>query len=166
LSLFGTTGGGGAGGGGTVYSVSGSVTGGPFRFVQSAGKVGQTVEILGQGLTSKTQVYFVSPLVGGVVEAKFKAISDTYLTATVPNGSEADAVTVQTASGQLTSNVPFLVEPQISSITPTIGPAGTAVIIAGKCLTQTSAVSFNSVKATSFYVESDGYVTTNVRPGC
>jgi len=78
----------------------------PFvSFVRNRGKVGQTVGILGQGLTDTTSVSF-----GGVIAA-FKIRSDTYLTATVPDGASSGYVTVITPTASLKSNVPFQVLP-------------------------------------------------------
>jgi uncharacterized repeat protein (TIGR03803 family) len=77
---------------------------GPFvAFVQSAGQVGQTAQILGQALTGTTAVSFNG------LAASFTVKSDTFLTATVPPGATTGYVTVTTPSGVLTSNVPFRV---------------------------------------------------------
>jgi len=87
---------------GTVFTISTGLK--PFvGFVQSSGKVGQTVGILGQGLLSATNVSF------GKIKAAFNIQSDTYLTATVPTGAKSGYVTVTTASASLKSNVPFRV---------------------------------------------------------
>jgi uncharacterized repeat protein (TIGR03803 family) len=66
------------------------------------GKVGSTVEILGQGFKGVTSVSF-----NGTPATTFKATGDTYLTATVPAGATSGYVTVVTASGTLTSNRVF-----------------------------------------------------------
>jgi uncharacterized repeat protein (TIGR03803 family) len=73
--FFGTTNGGGLYGYGTVYSLD--MTLGPFiTFVRPTGKAGQTVQILGQGLTGTSSVTF-----NGVKATSFKVVSDTYMTA-------------------------------------------------------------------------------------
>ena len=104
-TFYGTTefGGGCVGGGcGTIFSLSTGL--GPFvAFVQKAGKVRQTAEILGQGFTGTTSVSFNG------VSAKFTVQSDTYLTAKVPAGATTGYVAVTTPSGVLKSNVPFQV---------------------------------------------------------
>jgi uncharacterized repeat protein (TIGR03803 family) len=88
--------------GGTIYSLSMGLA--PFvAFVQKAGKIGQTAEILGQGFTGTTNVSFNG------ISANFTVQSETYLTATVPAGATTGYVTVTTPSGTLTSNVPFQV---------------------------------------------------------
>jgi hypothetical protein len=89
---------------GTVFSVGMGL--GPFvAFVQSAGGVGQTAGILGQGFTGTTSVSFNG------TPATFTVASDTFLEATVPVGATTGYVTVTTPSGTLTSNVPFRVIP-------------------------------------------------------
>jgi uncharacterized repeat protein (TIGR03803 family) len=90
--------------GGTIYSLDMGL--GPFvTFISTAGKVGQTGGILGQGFTGTTNVSL-----NGTPES-FTVVSDTYLRATVPVGATTGYVTVTTPSGTLTSNVPFHVIP-------------------------------------------------------
>ena len=66
------------------------------------GKVGETAQILGQGLSGTTSVTF-----NGVAAATFAVVSDTYMTAVVPSGANTGAVVVTTPGGALTSNVSF-----------------------------------------------------------
>jgi uncharacterized repeat protein (TIGR03803 family) len=124
-----------------------------------SGKVGKAVEFLGQGFKGTTSVSF-----GGTV-AKFQIISDTYLTATVPNGATTGSVTVKTAAGTLASNRVFRVTPQILSFNPTRGAVGTNVTITGVSLRQAKKVAFGGVAATSFTVNSDKQVTATVPTG-
>lgn len=78
----------------------------PFvAFVQAYGKVGEAGGILGQGFTGTTSV-----AINGI-SANFKVVSDTYLTATVPQGATTGYVTVTTPAGNLKSNMPFRVIP-------------------------------------------------------
>lgn len=70
-----------------------------------AGQVGKTIEFLGQGFTGTTVVAFNG------TSAKFKIISDTYLTAVVPTGATTGFVTVKTPAGTLKSNKKFRVKP-------------------------------------------------------
>lgn len=87
---------------GTIYQLNMGL--GPFiTFVRAAGKVGQTGGILGQGFIGTTGVSLNG------VPMNFKIVSDTYLTATVPQGATTGYVTVNTPSGVLKSNVPFYV---------------------------------------------------------
>jgi uncharacterized repeat protein (TIGR03803 family) len=103
-NFYGTTNEGGADSVGTVFSISMGF--GPFvRFMRSSGKVEWKVEILGQGFTGTTGVSFDG------TAANFLVHSDTYLTATVPQGATTGFVTVTTPGGRLQSNVVFRVTP-------------------------------------------------------
>jgi uncharacterized repeat protein (TIGR03803 family) len=73
-------------------------------FVQSRpdlAKHGNEVELLAQGLKGTTDVSFNgSP-------ASFNVVSDTFILATVPAEATSGYITVTTATGTLTSNIPF-----------------------------------------------------------
>ena len=100
-NLYGVSSAGGTTSSGTLYSLSYGM--GPFvAFVQPSGKVGKTAQILGQGLTGTTSVTF-----NGVAATTFTVVSDTYMTAVVPNGATTGPVVVETPSGTLTSNKNF-----------------------------------------------------------
>lgn len=89
---------------GVIYSISLGL--GPFvTFVQAAGKVGKTAQILGQGFGRATQVSFNG------IPANFTVKANTFLEATVPPGATTGYVTVTSPTGVLTSNVPFRVLP-------------------------------------------------------
>jgi uncharacterized repeat protein (TIGR03803 family) len=99
-SFYGDSAWGGSDNLGTFYSFSVGLS--PFiRLVSTSGKVGATVEILGQGFTGTTAVSFNG------VAATFHVGSKTYLTATVPTGATNGFVTVTTPSGVLKSNQVF-----------------------------------------------------------
>ncbi len=140
---------------GVFYSLSAGLR--PFvSLLPYSGKVGKTIEILGQGFTSTTTVSFNGTTATPAVK------SGTYLTATVPNGATTGSVRVTTSSGTLTSNKRFRVTPQITSFSPTSGAVGTVVTITGVSLKQTTNVTFGGVKATTFTVNSDMQVTATV----
>jgi uncharacterized repeat protein (TIGR03803 family) len=85
---------------GTFYSLNAGLS--PFvRLVTTSGKVGATVEMLGQGFTGTTAVSFNG------VAATFHVVSQTYLTATVPTGATNGFITVKRPSGVLKSNQVF-----------------------------------------------------------
>jgi uncharacterized repeat protein (TIGR03803 family) len=87
---------------GVVYSLGTGLS--PFvSFVLPAAKAGQTVQILGQGLTGTTDVMFNG------VAASFRVVSDTYMTTVVPPGAISGPVVVTTPAGELTSNPSFTV---------------------------------------------------------
>jgi uncharacterized repeat protein (TIGR03803 family) len=143
---------------GVFYSVNASLK--PFvSLLPYSGKVGATIQFLGQGFTTKTTVSFN----GTAATVKFG--SATYLTATVPNGATTGSVTLTTSGSTLTSNKIFRVTPQIISFKPTSGAVGTAVMITGVSLTQATKVTFGGVKATNFTVNSDTEVTATVPTG-
>ncbi|MGO8795846.1 MAG: choice-of-anchor tandem repeat GloVer-containing protein [Candidatus Sulfotelmatobacter sp.] len=69
----------------------------------AGGKVGQSIIIIGNGLTGSTSVTFNG------VEAAFTVESDTYIKATVPAGAKTGVVSVVTQKGTLNSNPQFVV---------------------------------------------------------
>ena len=161
-TLYGDTDGGGHSIGyppnGVLFSLNVGL--GPFvSLLPYSGKVGKTIEFLGQGFTGTTGVSFNG------TAASFKVVSDTYLTATVPSGAKTGSVTVTTPSGALRSNKTFRVAPQITSFDPPSGPVGTPVTVTGTGLAQTTKVTFGGVKATVFTVNSDTQVTATVPAG-
>jgi uncharacterized repeat protein (TIGR03803 family) len=156
--FYGTSLGFGANGYGTVYNLDMGL--GPFvALVRGSGKVAAIQGILGQGFTGATQV-----AINGLT-ANFSVVSDTYLTATIPNGATTGFVTVTTPSGTLQSNVPFRVLPQLLSFDPPSGPPGTQVTITGVSLMQTLGVGFGDRTPAQFTVNSDTSVTATVPQG-
>ncbi len=138
---------------GSIYSLDLGLS--PFvEAVTYSGKVGNTIEFLGQGFTSSTAVSFNG------TPATRSVKSGTYLTAVVPSGATTGFVTI----GSLQSNKIFRVNPQIKSFTPTSGPVGTVVTITGVSLKQTKEVTLGGRKA-AFTVNSDTQVTTTVPTG-
>jgi len=89
---------------GTIFSLDMGL--GPFvEALTYSGKVGKTIEFLGQGFDKSTTVSFNG------VTAKRSIKSGTYLTAKVPVGATTGYVTITTKSGTLTSNQKFMVIP-------------------------------------------------------
>jgi len=101
--LYGTTAYAGEGPGvGVVFSLSAGL--GAFVEPQpTSGKAGETVKILGDGLTGATSVTFNG------TKAVFTVASGSLITTTVPAGATNGEVEVTTPGGTLSSNVPFLV---------------------------------------------------------
>jgi uncharacterized repeat protein (TIGR03803 family) len=124
-----------------------------------SGKVGNFIELFGQGFSSTSTVSFNG------IAATPTVTSSTYLTAAVPNGATTGFVKVTTSGGTLTSNKKFRVTPQITSFTPTNGLVGALMTITGISLTQATAVTFGGVRATTFTVNSDTQVTVKVPSG-
>ena len=144
--------------GGVIYSLDNGAP--PFvKLMTRWGSSGQTVEILGQGLTGASSVKF------GSASANFNVVSDTYMTADVPSDGTTGFVTVTTPSGTLTGIHGFFVVPVITGIAPTSGPVGTQVTITGSGFVGATAVKFGGVKATSFTVNSGTTITATVPAG-
>jgi uncharacterized repeat protein (TIGR03803 family) len=156
--LYGDTFNGGSHGYGTFYSLDAGLAA-YAALVPTSAKVGKSIGILGQGFTGTTAVSFNG------TSAQFNVTSDTFLTATVPDGATTGLVTVATPGGNLTSKQKFQVTPVIQSFTPASGPVGTTVTITGVSLTQATKVTFGGVAATSFTVDNDKQVTANVPTG-
>jgi len=75
----------------------------PFvSLLPASGKVGSTVEILGQGFTGTNAVSF-----NGTAAVRFTVVSNTYMTAVVPTGATTGLVTVITPKAALRSNKKF-----------------------------------------------------------
>jgi uncharacterized repeat protein (TIGR03803 family) len=101
-NFYGVTGNGGANLLGTLFKFSAGLR--PFvKTIEPGGKVGSTVNILGNNLTGATAVTFNGKA------ASFTVSSDTAVTATVPAGATTGSVKVVTPSRSLTSNVAFRV---------------------------------------------------------
>jgi len=101
--IYGLTEAGGTFDDGVVYSLDLGLP--PFvRLLPTTGRVGKTIEFLGQGLTGTTAVSFNG------TAATFNVQSDTFLTAVVPSGATTGVVTVTTPTAILNSNQPFRVE--------------------------------------------------------
>lgn len=144
---------------GTLWSMNVGLK--PFAslFVIWSGKVGTQVGLLGQGFSSATGVKF------GTGAGTFIVVSDTYMIATAAAGATTGNVTVLEPGGNLTTPQVFKVTPSIGGFKPPNGSVGTSVVISGMSLTQTTAVAFGGVKATSFTVNSDTQVTAIVPTG-
>ncbi len=143
---------------GTIYCLD--VGAAPFCNLQTtSGSVGASLGILGQGFSTSSVVEF-----GGVPALSINLTGTTYIAATVPPGALTGSVTVTTGATTLTCKQTFNVTPTLTTFSPTSGPVGTAVTIAGTGLTQASKVTFNKVVA-SFTVDSDNQITTAVPAG-
>lgn len=94
----------------------------------------------------------------------FNVQSDTYMTATVPEGATTGPVTVAESSGDLYSNEAFRVTPQITGFSPSSGPVGTTVTITGDSLSQTIGVELACKLPMTFTVDSDKQVTATIPP--
>lgn len=156
-TFYGTAIAGGSSNAGTVYTLSNGL-GGFVKLVTTNGKVGTTVDILGQGFTGATEVTL------GGVKATFNNVSDTFMTAVVPSGALTGTVTVTTFTNTYKSSHIFKVTPQFTSFSPAGGIVGSTVTLSGVSLRQTLAVTIGGQAAT-FEVVSDDEVTAVVPAG-
>lgn len=155
--LYGITNRGGAGQDGVIYGFNDNLE--PFaRLITRSGLVGDTVGILGRGFSQASAVEFNG------TAASFHVISNTYMTATVPSG-ETGFVTVELASGHLTSGSIFRVSPQLASFSPAKGKAGDTLTINGKGLIQAINITVGGKAVTVYTVNSDSKLTTKVPTG-
>jgi hypothetical protein len=129
---------------------------------------GDTVVITGTGLIDVTSVKF-----GEVDATSFAIVSDTELTAVVPEGTVGQTVDVVVTNPQGSSEVWEVTYtyihsvPMITSVSPDNGsPAGgNTAIITGSSFTDVSAVQFDGVDADGFTVVSDTRITAIVPAG-
>jgi len=128
---------------------------------------GNTVTIAGTGLAGATAIAF-----GTVPATSFTVVSPTRIAATVPAGTIGTVdVTVTAPGGTSATGVAddytYAPAPVVSAIAPTGGPTagGTAVIITATDLTGTTAVSFGTVAAASFSIDSATQIAATAPPG-
>lgn len=89
---------------GTVFKLSMGLA--PFvQASQDFGRIGRSVNILGNNLTGATSVSFNG------VPATFKVLSNTFIRAMVPSCATSGRISVTTAAGTLSSNTDFHVMP-------------------------------------------------------
>ena len=143
---------------GTIYSMDAGLNPFASQFVVYSGKVGNSVDILGQGFSNATGVKF------GTGSGTFVASTDAFMTATVATGATTGFITVLEPGGNLSTPQKFKIIPSITSFSPKNGPVGTQVTITGMSLKQTSSVIIGKAKAT-FTVNSDTQVTATVGAG-
>jgi hypothetical protein len=125
--------------------------------------VGTQISIAGANLGGTTVVYF-----NGVASTALSGISAWGVTATVPSGASTGPIKIVTSGGTYSTSSSFKVDPPpptISSWSPSHGPVGTAVTIAGANLLTASSVTFNGVAGTGLKANSDWSVTVTVPAG-
>lgn len=130
-------------------------------FSPNAGTAGVTsVVITGTNFCGATSVRF-----NATTQAVLTVNSPTQITATVPAGATTGKISVVTLAGTGISAADFTVGvPVITSFSPTIGLAGTTVVITGSNLLNVSSVKFNGLAAV-FTINSSTQITTTVPVG-
>jgi uncharacterized repeat protein (TIGR03803 family) len=156
--IYGVTNTGGVHNEGVIYSVAVGLK----PFVQPVplrqAKVGGSVGILGQNLSTATGVLF------GTGAGTFSATGNSYMVAKPVTGATTGVITVEEPGGNLVSPQKFKIVPTIISFSPPSGPVGTSVVLTGTSFTQTASVKFGT-KAATFKVNSDTQITTTVPAG-
>jgi uncharacterized repeat protein (TIGR03803 family) len=154
---------GGSSGYGTIFQLNvgaappiASIT----SFTPASGPVGTTVVITGANFVGTTGVKF-----NGIPATSFTVNNASHITATLPLGAMTGKIMVTTAGGSVSSAGSFSVTPTISSFTPSSGPVGTSVVLAGNNFTGASSIRFNGIDASSFMVNSDTQITATVPAG-
>jgi hypothetical protein len=151
--------------GGSQLLLSGVGVGSPTITQVAPASVGRgsNITVTGSNLLSARSL-----TIGGVA-ATFSVVSDTSVTAVVPNATAAGsniAVTVTTAAGSATSSSLTVVgaQPTIASVTPTAGIVNASVIILGTNLNAAS-VTFNGVPAVVLAGSTATQINTRVPVG-
>jgi uncharacterized repeat protein (TIGR03803 family) len=156
--IYGQTNTGGAHGDGVIYSMDAGLK----AFIQPVplrqAKVGASVGILGQNLSTATQVLF------GTGAGTFTTTGSSFMNAKPATGATTGVITVKEPSGNLVSPLTFKIVPALISFAPPSGSVSTQVILTGTSFTQATAVKFGT-KAATFTVNSDTQITTTVPTG-
>lgn len=126
---------------------------------------GATLTIRGSNLSGTTQIAFARAGGGTVIATTFRVFSDTRVTATVPALATTGRVTITTPNGVATSPSDLLIQPTIGGFSPTSGPVGTVVTIAGSGFTGVTSVRFGTTAAVTFAATSDTQITASVPVG-
>ncbi|QEM10130.1 IPT/TIG domain-containing protein [Mucilaginibacter rubeus] len=127
-------------------------------FTPQTAAAGDKVIITGTNLDEVDNVSF------GGISAAFKVLSPTTIEATVGYGTSG-AVTVSSEGGYASLQGFVHTGPVITSFSPASAGIGESVIIKGSNFTNTSAVEFGGVPATSFTVNSPTQITAIVGTG-
>ena len=128
--IYGVTDSGGAHNDGVIYSFAVGLK----PFVQPVplrqAKVGASVGILGQNLSTATAVLF------GAGAGTFTTSGNSYMVAKPATGATTGVITVDEPGGNLVSPQKFKIVPTIISFTPPSGAVGTSVVLTGTSFTQ------------------------------
>ena len=129
----------------------------------STGKVGAAVTINGTGFTG---VDHTSGVTFNGTAATATVVSDTKITTTVPSGATTGNIEVENNAGFDSIAFTVILQPVITSFSPTAGAPGTSVSIHGSSFTGTTAVKFGTavVSSQNFTIVSDLLITATVPP--
>jgi uncharacterized repeat protein (TIGR03803 family) len=157
--IYGLTNLGGAHNDGVLYSFANGLKSFVAPVVLKGAKVSAAVGLLGQNLSTTTQVLF------GTGPGTFTLGANGFMTVHPAAGATTGIITVKEPGGNLVSPQKFKIIPSITSFAPDHGPAATQVVITGMSFTQATAVKFATGKAATFTVNSDTQITATVPAG-
>ena len=122
--------------------------------------VGSSVVVTGTDLTGATLVR-----VNATAAASFTVNSATQLTFVVPVGATSGPVWVTTPAGTASSPTSLVVPaPVLTTLSPSAGPIGSSLAIAGSSLRNASQVTFNGTPAAGFVENTAGTLLTVTVP--
>jgi uncharacterized repeat protein (TIGR01451 family) len=132
-----------------------------YGFAPNAGGSGTSVTITGANFNVGTPTV----LFNGTPAASVSGVSFGQLTAVVPAAAMTGPITVSTTDGSSTSANTFYMPASITGFSPNFGPAGTWITISGRSFLGASAVSFNGIPATAFFVTNNTTLGARVPAG-
>ncbi len=155
--IYGLTRAGGLVNAGTLYSLD---VGAPgfIAPIPNAAKAGTPVGLLG-AVGGTTGVSFNG------VNASFSGTGNTFRTTVVPAGAATGLIKVTTPTGTPQTLKAFQQLPTLTAFGPASGAVGSAVILTGSGLTQTTKVTFGGGAIASFVVDSATQITATVPVG-
>lgn len=124
---------------------------------------GTVFTITGTNFTAATSLTFTSTN-GTRIAAPFTVNSASQLAATVPTNAVTGPLVLTTPGGVIYSAGAFTVLPRLDNFAPTLGPAGTAVVLQGQNFSSATAVRFNGTAA-AFTINSPTQLTATVPAG-
>ena len=157
--IYGLTNLGGSHNDGVLYSFANGLKSFVAPVVLKGAKVGAAVGLLGQNLSTTTQVLF------GTGPGTFTLGANGFMIVHPAAGANTGIITVKEPGGNLLSPQKFKIIPSITSFSPTDGAVGVQVILTGMSFTGATAVKFATGKAAVFTVNSDTQITATVPTG-
>ena len=132
-------------------------------FSIASGVAGTVFTLTGTNFTAATSLTFASTNATRIA-APFTLNSASQLTATVPTNAATGPLVLTTPGGVIYSASAFAVLPRLDNFAPTLGPAGTAVVLQGQNFSSATAVRFNGTAA-AFTIDSPAQITATVPAG-
>jgi uncharacterized repeat protein (TIGR03803 family) len=117
-------------------------------FTPLGGPPGTSVVLTGTGFTGATEVTVGSST--GLLATSFSVISDSEISALIPQGAQSSAFGVSVPEGTTYSPVDFYLQPVITSITPTSGTVGSGVTLQGRHFDDLTSITIGGVAATNY----------------